>query len=234
MKRNPVAARLLELLVRRAIRKRFHAIRVAGEEHLPHGNESAIFCANHTNWWDGFVAVALGALRRGTRTYVWQEADVLARYRFFELAGAVPIDLSNPYAALGGVREALRLLKHPGAAFWLFPQGRLASPAEPVTMRPGAVLLARRSRCAIQPVAFRWHWLEESRPTILVRFGPALRSDAHTTADAIQSLVERIDQDAEQRELGEYRSLFPPGRSIHHTYDALRRRWSGLTRPPQL
>ncbi|HRZ09894.1 MAG TPA: hypothetical protein P5319_08325, partial [Gemmatimonadales bacterium] len=70
-----------------------HVRRPAGGA-APGAATPTIFVANHTNWWDGFLAYLVGR-SLGTTFYVLMEARHLARYRFFLRVGALPLDRTS-------------------------------------------------------------------------------------------------------------------------------------------
>ena len=92
----------LRRLLARTLRRRFHAVRVAGAEHLGALDPSrpTIGCVNHTNWWDGFVLYVLShRLMQERDIYLAMEEKHLRRYPFFRWMGCFGVDLENPRAA---------------------------------------------------------------------------------------------------------------------------------------
>ena len=60
-KKNRIIGRLFAFYHKRLIRKHFYAIHLAGKENLETIESSlpVIMYANHSNWWDGFIAYFL-------------------------------------------------------------------------------------------------------------------------------------------------------------------------------
>lgn len=124
-----------------------------------------IFVANHTNWWDGFLAYLVGR-QLGTTYYVLMEARHLARYRFFLQVGALPLDRSSAPRAYADLERARGVLA-PGAGLWVFPQGARRPPADHLTnLEAGAAHLALTAGTPVRlcPVGFRYGYLGEQLP----------------------------------------------------------------------
>lgn len=173
----------------RALRRRFHAVWLAGREHLDALDPArpVVACVNHSNWWDGFVLYVLSARVLPARDiYLAMEERNLRRYPFFRWMGCFGVDLEGPRAALPGVRYAVRLLGEDARRLaWVFVQGKLLPADRPVTAKPGALLLARRSGAQVLPLTIRYEWLLESRPSVLVRIGAPYVPDTGTTVETV-------------------------------------------------
>lgn len=203
------------------LRRRFHGVRVAGAEHLAALDlgRPVVGCVNHTNWWDGFALYALSHALVAHDIHLAMEERNLRRYPFFPWMGAFGLDLQNPGA---GLRYAVRLLRGgPGRLAWMFVQGRLAPAHVPIVAKGGALWLAAKARAQVLPVVIRYEWLAESRPTILIRVGPAV--PAETTVDELSGALNRlfagIDPALDPIDLTEYRPLFPPRLSMNRRWD---------------
>ena len=100
-----------------------------------------LFVANHTNWWDGFIAY-LVATRMGLHVHVLMEAVNLDRYWMFKLVGALPVRRNSAPAAYADLAQAARHLRRPVTGMWIFPQGTRSSPDVTTSgKRPGAMQL---------------------------------------------------------------------------------------------
>lgn len=226
-RKKPAFNFLLRRWMRRALRRRFHNVYLAGESHLealdPH--EPVIGCVNHTNWWDGFVLYALSARLLPHEVYLAMEEANLRRYPFLAWMGAFGVDLGSPQAALPGFRVALRLLRPSGTGVpnlvWMFVQGRLRRPAVPVEAKGGASALAKRARARLLPVALRYEWLGESRPSVFIGVGAPLPPD--TAPDEIAHVLNRmlaeIDHSLDGSAPAGYNAWFAPGRSMNKRWD---------------
>lgn len=186
-RKNAAFNLLLRRVLARALRRRFHAVWLAGREHLDALDPArpVVGCVNHSNWWDGFVLYVLSdRVLPGRDIFLAMEERNLRRYPFFRWMGCFGVDLEGPRAALPGVRYAVRLLTGDVRRLaWVFVQGRLLPADRPVTAKPGALLLARRSGAQILPLTIRYEWLLESRPSVLVRVGRPFVPGAEATAE---------------------------------------------------
>ncbi len=213
----------------RALRRRFHAVWLAGREHLEALDPArpVVGCVNHSNWWDGFVLYVLSdrALPRRDITLAMEEKN-LRRYPFFRWMGCFGVDLEGPRAALPGVRYAVRLLREDARRLaWVFVQGRLLPADWPVTAKPGALLLARRSGAQVLPLVIRYEWLLESRPSVLVRVGrpfvPEPGATAETLAATLNALFAATGRTLEPWDpaTGGYEAVLPPRVSMNRRWD---------------
>jgi 1-acyl-sn-glycerol-3-phosphate acyltransferase len=186
------------VLIWLALRRRFQGIYLIGVENLKElGREqSLVACANHTNWWDGFVAGLLTAQRLRKRFYVVQEERHLRRYRFFRFAGAFGVDLDAPEKVVATVRHAQALLKQPGTVVWIFPQGRLMAPDEPIRVRRGATFIATLAGVAILPCALRYEFRDQENPYVFIAFGQPL--PAPVADDTLRAELQRLVQEAKR------------------------------------
>jgi 1-acyl-sn-glycerol-3-phosphate acyltransferase len=163
----------MERYVRRIAGRHFAAVRWAGAEPA-HWNRAlpTLFVANHTNWWDGFLAL-LVTRALGLDTFVLMDAEQLARYPLFARVGALPIRRASPAEAYADLAAAARA-RRPGAGLWIFPQGERRPAGAPLgPLRRGAAELARRAPAMLQlcPVAFRYVFVGEQIPDAFARVG---------------------------------------------------------------
>jgi 1-acyl-sn-glycerol-3-phosphate acyltransferase len=163
----------MERYVRRIARRHFAAVRWTGAE-PEHWNRAlaTLFVANHTNWWDGFLAL-LVTRALGLDTFVLMDAGQLARYPVFGRVGALPLRRGSAATAHADLVAAARVLRR-GAGLWIFPQGDRRPAGAPLgTLRHGAAELARRAPAPLQlcPVALRYVFVGEQLPDAFVRVG---------------------------------------------------------------
>ncbi|MEM7385584.1 MAG: 1-acyl-sn-glycerol-3-phosphate acyltransferase [Verrucomicrobiota bacterium] len=172
--RLPLFDRWVRFCLRPAFAVAFHDFRVSGREHLEamDSGGSFMFCPNHSNWWDGFVAARImDAVVPPRRFFLMQEEKHLRDHLWFRHLGIFGIDLEKP---LAGMRQALRCLDDPEALLCIFPQGILLRMGETIQCREGVPWLVRKSGVSVLPAAFFYEWQNRARPTIFVRLGPAI------------------------------------------------------------
>jgi len=215
--------RLFVWEVRRVMRRRFYGVYVRGLAELERASASArplVICTNHSNWWDGFAAALTIPLFRERRLYLAQSETLLALYQPLRWLGAFGLDIHG--SPLAGVRYALRLLGDARNAIWMFPQGVLVPQWVPIVAKPGALWLARQSGALVLPVAFRYEWMVESRPSLFMHCGEALEPDVpdEALARALETLFDAIGPALSPTvDLSGYHRLFPPRRSMNKVWE---------------
>jgi len=212
--------------LRWSLRRSFHAVHARGLEHLEQLPVSApvIACANHSCWWDGLAVFFLTRFQPRKAFYCMMEEAQLQHYRFFTWLGAFSVDPTNSLRAAAAVRYSLNLLKNSRSMLWIFPQGRQAPAREPVTVRPGASFLcARVPHALVLPVAFRFAFLREQRPEMLIQIGPpipALEADDARIQEALRGLCAELDEAIRTEDVSGFRSLLRPGVSVNKWWEA--------------
>jgi len=233
--RNPLIARWTARWCVRAMRSRFHGFFVEGADHAraAGAGRAVIACANHTNFWDGFVALVFGERVCGRAVHVLQEERHLARYPFLRRAGAIGIDLGSPAAMVAGMRSGFSVLRDPRSMLWVFPQGRIEHPCEPVEVRPGACRMAHRAGCPILPIAIAYEWVSESRPGIYVFVGEPLEpgTEDATLREAIHAGIARLRDRVAHRRFADLEAVIPMRRSPQRLWDRLRHALRGDPAP---
>ena len=203
-----------------------------------------LFVANHTNWWDGFIAY-LVATRMGLHVHVLMEAVNLDRYWMFKLVGALPVRRNSAPAAYADLAQAARHLRRPVTGMWIFPQGTRSSPEAPIhqTERGAAHLaLSLGQPVTIWPVAFRYRYLGEQLPEAFAwlgeawevdggaaphdGLGPAFKRSRRALALEIerrlQLTVDQLDQRLATESLEELEVLIPGRLSVNKRLDRVR------------
>jgi 1-acyl-sn-glycerol-3-phosphate acyltransferase len=194
--------------------------------------------ANHSNWWDGFLAYLVGRAL-GTTFYVLMESRHLARYRFFLRVGALPLDRSSAPRAYTDLLHAAGVLA-PGAGLWVFPQGARRPAAEhPVALEAGAAHLALSGPGPVRvwPVAFRYGYLGESLPEAFAWLGESWvvqpghgdrRALTATIAERLGATIDRLDAACDAERLADFRLLVRGTPSLNKRLDRLRHRLGWL------
>jgi 1-acyl-sn-glycerol-3-phosphate acyltransferase len=171
---GPIASGLFERYVRRQAGRHFAGVHWSARA-LPDRwdlDVPTVFIANHTNWWDGFLAF-LVARSLGLGFQVLMEARHLDRYRTFLRLGALPLRRDRPREAYADLTAAVAYLR-PRVGLWVFPQGARRPPSEPVAgSGRGAAHLALAYGRALRfcPVAFRYGFVGEQLPEAFVLVG---------------------------------------------------------------
>lgn len=213
-----VFARMVERYVLRKMRRAFRGVWLRGV--LPPRDARLLVYANHTSFWDGFVAAQV-CHAGGWAGHCLMEEQNLARYRFLSRLGAFSIRRGDPASAVESLRYACRLLERPGTAVVIFPEGELRPDrGEPYPLERGVEVLARRAACACLPVAFRYRFFEHDLPDVLVAVGEAHGPVA--LAEFAARLGATVRQLSDTRTLAEFTPLLRGRRSVTERWDAVR------------
>jgi 1-acyl-sn-glycerol-3-phosphate acyltransferase len=221
-------------LIRSKLRGGVHAIRVQGlaplREALAADPSSFLFLANHSSWWDFFVAHWMN-VSVPVDGYGMTEHFNMKKFGFFRRIGAYGVDRSDPFAVRASLDYTIGLLSEPGRGVWLFPQGKIVcNDVRPLGFEPGLrVLLKRAGRLRVVPTAVRYEFWQDERPEVLVRLGaPAWieRDEANSvlatwearlTAEVDALRVNALSQDAAR-----FETVFHGKGSAHDRYDRVR------------
>ncbi|GHO87871.1 lysophospholipid acyltransferase family protein [Dictyobacter formicarum] len=174
----PLGEKLVWLLIYTSLRRHFD--RVFFRMHNTLSEEQRqfpiIICANHSSWWDGYVA-ALVERHLHLDGYLMMEEAQLKRYFFFRWIGCFSVDRHNVRSAMQTINYAGKLLKQRrGRMVWLFPQGEISpNDYRPLTFFSGTAHIARVAAPAlIYPTAIRIEYLAEQRPDLYISMGEPL------------------------------------------------------------
>jgi 1-acyl-sn-glycerol-3-phosphate acyltransferase len=225
-KRNAFLDALFYRYLLGKLRQRFQNVYLRGGAHLAAlpPDRAVIAFANHTNWWDLLMLFRL-TREIPKRCYGMMEEKHLRKYAFFRAIGGFSVDLDSKLGAALGLRYALRLLKKPESFVWIFPQGRLATPYEPIEARPGLSFLCRRAPkgTLLLPVAFRYEFFRDDLPVALIDIGAPLPADGEADVSNVAALcqdrADRLAEAAQARDLSGFVPLLPPRLSINKKWE---------------
>lgn len=174
-------------------------------------DEPLVLYANHSNFWDGFVAHAV--LRAcGRKGFAMMEEQNLRRFSFLRRLGAFSVRRGSAASARESLRYAAGLLREPRATVLIFPQGKIEPFTAPLQFERGAELLGRWASVRCLPMAIRYAVFEHQYPDILVEIGePHAPDDTTALAGQLEalraSLAARSGPDGLELLLGGRRSL---------------------------
>ena len=164
-------------MIRDRVRKGFFRVRAQGVERLRLAIDAepggTLFLANHSCWWDLFLAHALNEIIP-VDGYGMMEHFNMRRFGFFRRIGAFSVDRTDPASVRASIDYAASLLSGPRAGVWLFPQGRMVgNDVRPLGFQPGLrAIVGRAGRVRIVTVALRYEFWQDERPEAFARFGP--------------------------------------------------------------
>jgi 1-acyl-sn-glycerol-3-phosphate acyltransferase len=223
--KNDILDTFLFAYFRWLARRAFHTLAGRGLEnlrHLPTDRPALLFC-NHTNWWDGLIIYLLTRQMPHKAAYCMMEEKQLKHYRFFTWLGAFSVDLSNPVRSAASLRYAQRLLQRNDTALWIFPQGKLCRPGEPIEIKGGTDFLARNApHATFVPVALRYEFFREDRPNVLIEIGrpfPTVESEDGRIETECNAAFARVNQAAAEQDLAGFQPLFSPRLTINKRWE---------------
>jgi 1-acyl-sn-glycerol-3-phosphate acyltransferase len=240
---HPLAAAVFARYTRRLTANHFAAVHLGGAalDDDPGGAARRfLLVANHTNWWDGFLAVLLSR-HLGLHFNILMEATHLDRYWVFKRVGALPMHRDSAPAAYADLVRAAGCLRRDQSSLWVFPQGRRqpAGAAITATERGAAELALAAPGVPIVPVAFRYAYLGEQLPEGFVWIGtpwtaPApdpvggarrraqRRQLALEVEQRLQRALGELDCRLRDEQLAEFRLLLPGRLSVNKRLDRVR------------
>jgi 1-acyl-sn-glycerol-3-phosphate acyltransferase len=209
---------VLDGYIRWKVRSAFHAVRVRGE--LPSAETPLLVYANHGNFWDAFVAHQL-CKAAGWDGYALMDEKNLERYRFLSRIGAFSIRRGEAGSSLESLRYCKGLLKRPGAAVFIFPEGEHRPFGQlPLRLERGVEVMARAAGARCLPVAFRYCFFEEEKPEVLIEVGT---THGPAPLEVFQQNLEAVVKRAAAAvdEAG-FRPLLAGARGVRERWDAVR------------
>ena len=229
----PIARRLFERYVRRLAARHFAGVHWQVRDAPERWDRAlpTLFVANHSNWWDGFLAF-LVSRRLGIPSHLLMDARQLARYRVFARVGALPLRRDRARSAYADLEAATRHLV-PGAGLWIFPQGERRPPGERLRAGRGAAYLAlSRAPIRVCPVGFRYAYIGEQLPEAFVIVGEAWvrRAEPGGTRKAVmpeiatrlETTLAVLDELVAAERLDAFQPLTPGSLSINKRLDRVR------------
>jgi len=223
--KNDILDSLLFVYFRWLARRAFYTIAGRGLEHLrnlPPDRPAIIFC-NHTNWWDGLMVYLLTRQMSHKAVYCMMEEKQLKHYRFFTWLGAFSVDLSSPLRSAAALRYAQRLLQKKETAIWIFPQGKLSLPNDPVEVKPGTDYLAQNAPHALLVgVSMRYEFFRENRPNVLIEIGQPFQAIEWTEgriARECNEAVARANKAAVTQDMSGFEPLFKPHWTVNKRWE---------------
>jgi len=198
------------------LQTQFARVRVAGAEHLRAASAAGpvLLVSNHCAWWDPLVVLYLETFVFGGVWYAMMDATNLRRLPFFGLIGAFGVDLDAPADGAAAMKYSARLLKAPGQAVWIFPQGgERPQTLRPLGFRAGSAEVARIARVPTVPIALRYEFVHAERPELLIDIGAPMAFGRDVTAGrtaheaAVTEGLNRIEADLHAGDFARYTTL---------------------------
>lgn len=192
IEKSELWSRLMRVYIRARMRRAFHDVIALGlpEARTRIASAPMILALNHVAWWDALLLTVLeGEL--GAEGFALMDASSLRELSFFRRLGALSLDRDHPKKALSDLARAAGLLDRAGRFVAIFPRGEQRPSHFPLEFRSGVYHLQKRSQTTILPIALRYEFLENSRPSLLIALGEPLSFEQGTRADHVVSAVEQ-------------------------------------------
>lgn len=219
--KNKVIGGLFSLYHNRLLRKHFYQIHLAGLENLKLTDKSlpTILYANHTNWWDGFIAFQLTSKYLGVDDYLMMDILQMKKYRFFKYIGVFSVDRSDAREGVDSVNYAVELLKGTKKHLWIFPEGMMqVQDHEPIKFYGGITKIADKlGKVNLVPVSLRYEFIMEQRPEVFIKIGKPYITDnniadkkSYTTylQDKLTADLLSLKHDVVTQNLEDYKIIF--------------------------
>jgi 1-acyl-sn-glycerol-3-phosphate acyltransferase len=185
---------------------------------------------NHPSWWDPLVAHFLNrSLFPDRQFYAPIDAEALEQYRVFGKLGFYGVRLNTTRGAADFLKQSLAILRKPGTAIWLTPEGRFSDIRDhSAELMPGlSHLCSRMDSGCVLPLALEYVFWNERLPVCLARFGQPLWIDGRLRQTQME-----LSQCAIQRSSDSFDNLLRGTSGAGGFYDFFRRlkSWSRLKR----
>lgn len=200
-KKNKYFNVLFRLYIKRLFRKHYFRIHLAGADNLAinTGSKPIIFYANHNNWWDGFTAYYLSNIFLKMDDFLMMDIEQMKKYSMFKYVGVFSVNRSNPREAVSSIEYSANLLRNTNRCLWIFPEGKMnVQDHEPVKFYSGISKIAEKTGGVIlQPVAFRYEFIDEQRPEIFIQFGrgDVIETNPINTKDLTEYLCNKLNKE---------------------------------------
>lgn len=229
-KKNKLIGGLFAIYHKRLLKKHFYAIHLTGTENLQHlqKNSPVILYANHSNWWDGFIAYFLTNRYLKKDDYLMMDIEQMKKYWFFKYVGVFSVNRKAPADALNSVNYAAGLLKGTAKYLWIFPQGDMVpQDKRPLKFFSGINKIAEKTGSVnIVPVCFRYEFLKEQRPEVFISIGkPDFFSEKNGSdfteylRSTLETQLDKLHDDVTYGNTENFRTIFCGIDSRNKTFD---------------
>jgi 1-acyl-sn-glycerol-3-phosphate acyltransferase len=188
---NPLVQLWFNWYCRFALRKFFHRVHLYGNVPFE-PNQSTLYIANHSSFWDVIAINFLIHAHRRQPAYCMSDLEQVKKHPFFRRVGAFSVDRTRPRDGLRAIYYAADLLNQSPCAVVIFPQGKI-EPADkrPMKFEHGIARLIEKSPAAnVVIVALRYEFWLDQRAELLIDLSVA----QDRSIEAMQSqMTARLD-----------------------------------------
>lgn len=229
-KKNKLIGSIFAVYHNRLLKKHFYEIHACGLENLDliDNSKPVIMFANHSNWWDGFIAYYLTNRVMKKDDYLMMDIEQMKKYSFFKYIGVFSVDRNVPTEAVRSINYAAEFISNTNKYLWIFPQGEMTpQDRRPLKFFNGITKIAEKTGTVnLVPVCFRYEFLMEQRPEVFISIGTPVmyngKSDIDLTENLRSSLEVQLDKlrdEVTSGELKEFKTIFRGKSSRNKTFD---------------
>ena len=148
-------------------RNHFHGLHFLGPVPDIDPTVPLLITPNHSTWWDGFFFYILNKKIWKRKAHLMMLEEQLAKYRFFSRIGAFGIEPGLARRSYQALRYSAAVLRDPGNALCIFPQGVLRYfGVRPLEFQRGVghILKLCGADVNLLPLGIRCEFLIDQRP----------------------------------------------------------------------
>ena len=173
VKKNKLLIKLSDFIFKTSIQKHFYSVRVKNKQNYYQRNPdyANLFYGFHSCWWDGPLAIFL--CRTLYDCNIHMMIKDLYRFPALSFIGGFSIEKDSFHGSVKAINYCVELLKDSENSLWLFPQGEVVSPDfRPICFESGIFHIYKKlTKLNFIPVAYRYTFLRNQKPEILVEIG---------------------------------------------------------------
>jgi 1-acyl-sn-glycerol-3-phosphate acyltransferase len=229
-KKNKLIGGIFAFYHRRLLKKHFYAVHLSGSQNLDviDNTKPVIMYANHSNWWDGFIAYYLTNSIMKKDDYLMMDIEQMKKYSFFKYIGVFSVDRNVPAEAVRSINYAAELIGNSDKFLWIFPQGEMTpQDKRPLKFFTGISKIAEKTGMVnLVPVCFRYEFLMEQRPEVFISIGTPVLYNGKSNNDltenlrsSLESQLDKLRDDVTCGELKDFQTIFRGKSSRNKTFD---------------
>lgn len=229
-KKNGLANGLFGMYHSRLLKNHFYRIHLAGKINLSEINSDlpVIFYANHSNWWDGFIAYLLTSRILKADDYLMMDIEQMQKYKFFKYVGVFSVNRNDAKDAMKSLNYAADILRNSKRYLWIFPQGKMqVQDRRPIEFFGGTAKLAEKlGSVNLLPVAIRYEFLMEQRPEAFVSIGKPDVFESSVPKDLtgklqgkLTDLLDELKRKVTEGNISDFETIFKGKSSRNKTFE---------------
>lgn len=181
---------VFDLYCRTLFWRRFDSVSIHNS-YNPDKNQKTIYYLNHNSWWDGLIPFLLNQKLFKQNARGMMEDTQLSRYSFFSRLGVFSINLRSARSSMQSLRYAIRSMKRPNAALYIYPQGKIVPfSTDKLDFKKGIGWLAKKvPEADLVPVGIHIHTRESDKPRLEINVGEPVKANRNLSSEEINELL---------------------------------------------